>query len=217
VVLGFLWNDLPDAYGSKYARFELDGDELRFVPGEPASPDHPAFARRNRRTRQNAERYDSPLRRSYSYRFVSDRIKLARWIIQEWLGDRDATESSLRDAELESAWALSLALIGEMRRLAEDHGARFLLLAIPDQLEVEPERAPRVVLAPQFLYDVPARLAAFAEAEGIAFLDLAPHLRAVAEGSGEVLYYRFDRHWNSRGHAAAAEALHAELERLDWL
>jgi len=214
VVLGFFWNDVMDAFQSRYARFELERGELRFVPPDPASPEHPVFENeRRRRARRTGFAYR--LRNgSYTWRFASDRLKLLHLQIDDWW-QGPAAHPGISEAELEPAWQLAFALIREMRRAAQQRGAHFLLLGIPDQLQIEPD--PRVAGAPHYLREVPQRLGAFAHAEGIDYLDLEPGLRAARAQDGEPCYYRFDRHWNAGGHRHAARLLREKLRNLGWL
>jgi lysophospholipase L1-like esterase len=60
--------------------------------------------------------------------------------------------------------------------------------------------------------DRPARVLAQRPIVGLAQLDLTPILRA----SSEALYFRFDGHWNAKGHAVVAEAL-AQWLTPQWL
>jgi lysophospholipase L1-like esterase len=212
VILGFFWNDVADAFHGRYARFELENGALRFVPPSPASPDHPAFRNKLRRRERRTGPIYSLVNHSYTWRFASDRLKLLHLMLDEWWHG-PAENPGLDASEQEPAWQLSFALIREMRRVAEQGGARFLLLAIPDQVQVE--QGTRVVGAPHYLYEVPQRLAGFARAEGIEMLDLLRELRTRCSDR-DPCYYRFDRHWNARGHREAAELLDAKLRSLGW-
>lgn len=214
VILGFFWNDVMDAFQSRYARFELAADGLRFVPPDPASPEHPVFQNEKRRRGRRSGLAYTLLSWSYTYRFASDRLKLLHLLLDDWWQGPERTPG-IDEAELEPAWQLSFALIREIRRVAQQGGAGFLLLGIPDQIQIE--RDVRVAGAAHYLREVPQRLDAFARAEGIDFLDLQPGLRAARARDDAPCYHRFDRHWNARGHRRAAEQLREKLRSLGWL
>lgn len=213
VLVGFFWNDVEGAWGSDYARYTFEDGALRFHPPDPVSPDHPAFASERRRHRERAERYDSPIMRSYSYRLLSDRLGLLRMMLQERFRQPDP-ERAASDDERERAWALSFALLSEMRRVSESMGARFAITAIPDQAEIEPDV--KLVGATPDVFDTRERVRDFAERTGIPFIDLHPGVRRARELSREPFFFRYDRHWNARGHAAAAAVLREALDRLGW-
>jgi len=63
---------------------------------------------------------------------------------------------------------------------------------------------------------LPAFLAAWAEREGIDFLDLTPALVASAR-SGAVPWFPADTHWNATGHAVAADAIASWQVVQGWL
>lgn len=214
VILGFFWNDVMDAFQGRYARFELADGALRFVAPSPASPEHPVFRDDKRRQQRRTGLVYRMFSWSYTYRFASDRLKLLHLLIDDWWEDPQSIPG-IGNAELEPAWLLSFQLIREMRRVAQQGGAEFLLLIIPDQQQIE--RDVRVAGAAHYLRDVPLRLRAFAREEGIEILDLEPVLRAARERDTAPYYHRFDRHWNARGHRRAGEALREKLESLGWL
>jgi hypothetical protein len=126
--------------------------------------------------------------------------------------------------------------IREARDLSEGVDARFLLVYVPSKEHVylpyldEGETASRVFagvttlalgeagfleftstpasldLARQHMDDQASLLAAFAEEQGVAFLDLTPTFQEEA-GAGAELYYPYDTHWNQRGHDLAAQTI----------
>jgi hypothetical protein len=214
VVLGFFWNDVMGAFHGSYARFELDGGALRFVPPSPASPEHPFFARERRRQARRTGLLYTLASHSYTWRFLSDRLKLLHLMLDDLVGSPEVQKGA-DPAELEPAWQLSFALIREMRRLSEEHGARFLLVAIPDQAQLEPDV--ELVGSEHHMLDVQRRLAELAAAEGIAYFDPLPRLGAARAQDATPYYYRYDRHWNALGQRRAGEALDAELRALGWL
>jgi hypothetical protein len=202
VLVAFLWNDLKEAYKGMYGRFTLQDGVLRFTPAPSGSPAPPML--KPKRVRHPI------LSRSYLYRFASDRVKVLRY----WLSPRELA-LFLSGGELEEAWSLVLALLREIAALAQAHGAKFLLVVIPDQVQVEPDA--RVVGLDPAVFGVQERLRAFGQSEGVAVLDLLPGLAERYGRDGEKLHHRYDRHWTPVGHRAAAELILAELDRLGFL
>lgn len=95
-------------------------------------------------------------------------------------------------------------------------GARFLVVMIPDQLQVDEALRVRVidhlgVAASRVEVDYPQRLlASLLDERGIPSLDLLPLFQERARG--ERLYWAGDTHWNVEGNALAADALARYLE-----
>lgn len=203
VVVAFFWNDVNRSRPA----FELTDGGIVY-PG-PLPEELWRQANETKRDRRTWLRY------SYLYRFVSDRIKLVRTSIRYRFGLEELDESKLKESEFDYAWAVTLATLAETRRVAEANGAEMLLMVIPDQAQVEPDAY--VLGLDEREYRVQPRLAAFAEAEGIAYLDLLPALREARERGGEALYYRLDRHLRPAGQRVVAEQLHAKLAEMGVL
>jgi lysophospholipase L1-like esterase len=200
VLVAFLWNDLEGAYRDTYGRFTVEDGGVRFEVPPEGSPDHPALKKK---------RVRHPwLSRSYLYRFVSDRLKILRYTIKSAAGVSPEV-LGLPPAQIEPAWALTFALLGEIASTAATQGAETLLVILPDQIQVEPD-APPIAIDPN-LYAVQDRLAEFGRQSGIAVLDLTPRLREAWERGQRPLYFRFDRHFTPLGHRVAAETI------LEWL
>jgi hypothetical protein len=223
VVVGYLWNDLYGAYQAQYARYELREGELVFVPPDPPTFDHPAFADMRRRARQRAERYGSfGPRQTYLYRLVSDRTKILGEKLRAWrddllrAADRPVAPLDLEmDAEEEeAAWQLSFALLREMAEVARSHGARFLVLVVPDQAQIEPDV--KVYSVPSYLWEVQERVVGFAREAGIPVLDPLPRMQEVRARTGEPQFLPTNRHFNRVGNRVAAEILVEELRRRGW-
>ena len=222
VIAAYFWNDLFGAYPGRYLQFELRDDGSLFLnPPEPATEAHPAFDSHRRKHERRVRRYHFIARHSYLYRLVSDRLKIAGFVLKEWWkslrGPPPAAGAAPDEdrSQEEPAGALSLALLREMARVSEEHGARFLLLVIPDQAQVEPDQD--VLGLPPFVLEVQDRVVTFAKREGIPVLDPLPDLRALRARDGEPQYHPNDRHWNATGHRRVAELIHAELRRRGWI
>lgn len=204
VIVGFFANDLADnVSGPTRERFVLEDGELRERAAADASG---AKAPTNRPERRRW------LRHSFVYRFLSDRMK-----------DRGAAARAaeaaqaavLSGAPREQAWQLAFALLREIHRTAREHGARMLLLAIPDRAQVEPGAL--VAGAAGVDRDVQERLRAFAEAEGLPLVDPLPALQAAREALGVQTYYPVDGHLRPEGHVVVARAVSAALAELGWM
>jgi hypothetical protein len=115
------------------------------------------------------------------------------------------------------AWAVTEALIRAMHDDVQARGARFLLATLSNGIQVHPDPAARqrfqdrLGLTTLFYPDM--RLRAFAAAQGIPHVTLAPALQRVAEASQQSLHgfgkarARSAGHWNEDGHHAAGQIL----------
>jgi hypothetical protein len=110
-------------------------------------------------------------------------------------------------------FADAAAVVERLARDVELAGARFLVLLIPDQFQVETGLAGRLLAAlpppaPRLDLDRPQRrLAAFFGSARIPHLDLLPLFRRHA--TGEALYKPRDTHWSAAGNRVAGERLAA--------
>lgn len=122
-----------------------------------------------------------------------------------------------------SAWDATEWAIRQLRSEVESDGAKFVLVAIPDNVKMADD--PRGVLEKEYESKLPAgfdidypekRLRAFAEKEGIRFVDLTPGFRAERDRLGlksPYFSYEHDGHWSPKGHALAAKFLGEFLEK----
>lgn len=204
VLLGYLWNDI-EAPRATHARFAVRDGVLERLPVPESAYDE----LRRKRVRH------SWLGRSYAYRFVSDRLKIARYMLEELLGVPSDEGRGMTDDEREQAWELVFALLRETARVSEESGARFVLVAIPDEIQVQPDVD--VVGVDPGLFTVQERLARLAEESGMALIDLLPGLRAAYARDGRSLYYRYDRHLNALGHREVARLILDGLARYGML
>lgn len=222
VIAAYFWNDLFGAYPGRYLQFQVKPDgSLHLDPPDPPTDHHPAFDFHWRRHEKRVKRYHFIARNSYAWRLLSDRIKVFTFITRSWwdalvrsLGD-EREQTAVDRSQEEPAWELSLALLEEMSRVARDHDARFLLLVIPDQAQVEPDVD--VYDLPPYLDDVQERVVSFAESHDIPVLDPLPALREIRLKDGMPQYFPNDRHWNAVGHRHMAELLRDELRRRGWV
>lgn len=111
----------------------------------------------------------------------------------------------------EDDWRLTEILLDRLAAAVAGARARLLVAAVPARWQIDDEEWARSVGRagrPLERGAASARLASWARARGIPYVDLLPALRDAA-GGGRV-YYRIDAHWTARGHAVvAAEILKA--------
>ena len=83
-------------------------------------------------------------------------------------------------------------------------GAKFMVVMLPERLQVYPKYRPERPLD----YDKPQRLFRdFFARTGIAYLDLLPIMRNVAQSSQEPIYYERDSHFTRHGNEIAGNAI----------
>jgi GDSL-like Lipase/Acylhydrolase family len=125
-----------------------------------------------------------------------------------------------RDRDWQDAWRVTEGLIARTRDLAEQNGAKLLLVTVPYAVQVHPDRelreALRAKLGVEDLFYPDRRLAAFAKRQGIPAAILAPAMQKLAESRGEALHGFANAqpglgHWNERGHRAAADLIAMKL------
>ena len=103
--------------------------------------------------------------------------------------------------------ARTLALLGEY---AESRGARLYVTVAPNKASLYPEYLPSVGEPLEGEDDID-RLIPYLEEQGVPYLDLFTPFREAEE----VLYYRTDSHWNTRGAALAHDVLIDGMEKRD--
>jgi lysophospholipase L1-like esterase len=190
VVLMFFINDLADNTDGKDGRrpyFELvDGNLLpRNQPARAATSAVGQFLREHSR----------------AYGFVEFELELLKRRFKGEANDerRYRTAGAVDFHDL-PGYAVTARLLGEMHRLTRAHGARFLLVYIPQRSEVERD-------APfPYVRSVHAMVDDIVRREGIPLLDLAPPFRQHAK-AGERLIYAIDAHWTPAGHRLAADVV----------
>jgi hypothetical protein len=120
------------------------------------------------------------------------------------------------DPRWERAWRATEALLRETRRFAGALGARYAIVSAstPQGVHGAGEglailRRSYAELRPEhFDLDGPdARLGRFCATERIPFLRLEPLFRERWREHGERLHWRYDGHWNARGHALAGRRI----------
>lgn len=100
-----------------------------------------------------------------------------------------------------------------MKRLAEENGAKFLVLIIPDELEVNPSLLEQTlnyagVSRGEFDLGLPGRiLKDFFTENKVDYIDLLSYFKT--DSQSQVLYQPQDSHFNSLGNKRVAEILYS--------
>ncbi len=127
-------------------------------------------------------------------------------------------EARLRKIERikQGAEEISFRLILEVKRLAEKNNAEFVLILIPEKIQVDESYHKRSIEKSSFLrYDffkVHRDLIQFCNQKGIKILDLTPvFAESYKQGKGP-FFETEGGHWNKKGHRLAASSLCEYLE-----
>lgn len=105
--------------------------------------------------------------------------------------------------DIEDAWAVTKAIIRQMRDEVESSGATFAVVSVPTTGQTVTPRANA-----SWYCERPNReLDSFLAEEGIPYLDLLESFREYSPEGGADLYYRKDFHMNEAGHHLAGEKL----------
>jgi lysophospholipase L1-like esterase len=115
----------------------------------------------------------------------------------------------------EEAWIKTEALIVQLKREVEANGGELLVAILPDETDVDEDRRSEIYDAYAHLTKeqalsgpLPARhIAQLLQAQNISYVSLLTALQDHQRQTGEVLYYRYDGHWNAAGHAVAGQAI----------
>ena len=100
----------------------------------------------------------------------------------------------------DSVEAVTAALLLELKRQTELHGAELVIMMLPAKMGVFKKGDDSQWAA----------YGAFLQTHGIRHIDLLPLFRSEFE-RGRQLYFAVDAHWNPAGHRAAARAVCAYL------
>jgi hypothetical protein len=172
--------------------------------------------------------------RSAAYNFLESGVLQKLGLDRQWarLRDLDAlVELRRTDLEIhmvevaprwERAWAITEALLTEMKRRATARDTKLAVVAIPTLHQVVEAKWQEMAgtddgQAAGVNVDHPYRmLQQAARRGGINILNLAPAMRNAVKNRGEMPYFDRDEHWNARGHAIAASAI-ADFVTRDYL
>lgn len=106
-------------------------------------------------------------------------------------------------AEIEEAWAITKAVLLQLKEEVEASGAELAVVSVPTTAQTV---APRPN-ADWYCERPNEELNSFLEAEGIAYLDLLQPFREYSDEGGRELYYARDFHMNEAGHHLAGEQI----------
>jgi hypothetical protein len=124
-----------------------------------------------------------------------------------------------RDPVWNEGWRVTEGLLKEIHREVKERGAKFLLVAGSNPIQVHPDQAVRerfkAYVGVDNLFYPNVRLAEMAKREQIDFLDLAQPLEKYADQT-KVFLHGFGKeigngHWNADGHREAAELIERKM------
>lgn len=201
VVFCVFWNDIFwDVFDNKGPTFQVVDGKLVQDPLDYETLKSKAFF-------AEADPDKVLFGKSYLYRFVSDRIK----IIKDRMDNRykDDFNEEL-EKRTEESWTIVRALIEAARDHCESNGMRFLLVYIPDQVQVEVEKM--VTGFPKNFKEIPTRLATIADELQLPYFDATECLQSTYDPDGPPYYFPVDRHFTREGHQAMAKCLRPVIE-----
>ena len=111
-------------------------------------------------------------------------------------------------------WNVTKRLLKETANIVKESGSEFIILIIPDKLQVEEESWKPIterygITSKDFDTEkLNTMLKEFAEENDITVVDPLPQLKK----ADKKLYYDFDRHFNAEGHKIVAEVLYEHLK-----
>lgn len=117
--------------------------------------------------------------------------------------------------DLDTAKSEVKFLFSGIQKLVSEKGKKLVVMLIPDDYQVNAYPAYAVnnglPLLPSDRRRVNNEFVSFFQQEGIRYIDLLP---VFMEKAKEPLYFREDRHWNTRGHEFAAAVISEELAKI---
>jgi hypothetical protein len=119
-----------------------------------------------------------------------------------------------------AGWQRTSDLLTVMRQEIEQHGARMVVVPIPMLYNIDPASGDSIAqdfgLAPGDMdWDLSDKqLLDWGRQQQVPILDLFPPFRAAQAAGGPPLYYLFDGHWTTAGHALAARIIREQLSQL---
>jgi hypothetical protein len=119
---------------------------------------------------------------------------------------------AIEDIEAHRGWALMQTSLLDMRRIADEIGARFVILLFPTKEQVHWDLVrTHAPAGSNYQPDMPTEaVRRFADGNGIPWCDLTPSLRTES-ARGRQLYLRVSGHWNEAGNAFGAGVIESCL------
>lgn len=121
------------------------------------------------------------------------------------------------------AWQITKAIIIRLKKMVENKGSKFMVVIIPDNLQVHQKWWSDYLSTLKFsdlnfdLLKPNKVLVDFFENNKIKYLDLHPYLIESFKKSRKILYYRVDSHFNTNGHKAVSIIIYDWLISLDLI
>jgi hypothetical protein len=212
--------DEPATFSRPYARASSLDAELEWRPPDRARLE--PYARRWRERRHSSLH---ALRRMLQPAMVVNLVEQATGRFWSRISGRDPFDPQLvfgwpflrevSDPDVarlwQEAWTATRRLLLEIDHVSRSAGARFAMLVVPTQLQVDLRTRASVQTAYPDLHFDPLRinreLERFCAEAGIPLLDPTPAL-AREEAAGRPVYYVLeDHHWNAAGQALATDLL----------
>jgi len=210
----------PTTFARPYARASALDSELVWTP-----PDRARLEPYARRWRERKDSLLDALRRTLQPAMVAHLVEQATARLRSRLGGKDAFDPQLLFGRLflrevgdpeasrlwDEAWMATRRLLLEIDRVSHAAGARFAVLIVPTQFQVDPRALASVQAEYPGLDFDPLRinreLADFCADAGIPLLDPVDAF-AREEAAGRPMYYALeDRHWNAAGQSLATDLL----------
>jgi len=221
VFLFFVFNDVRNNDRAMQLRMYGDRNEPYFVLNDQSQ-----LELRNFPARQSVWAAAKGVVRQhvYLYPFVWDLVqqaRLSRRAVEPGTGipfDYTLYQDPL-DAEWERAWAVTGALLRELRAETARDGARLVVVAVTNDLQLHADHRERMFAEYPAMREVRwdwaqshRRLGEICAHESIAWIDLLPPFLAAAEREPARHLHSFGGHWTAAGHRLAAEVLLEYLE-----
>jgi hypothetical protein len=132
-------------------------------------------------------------------------------------GPMEGEDVFLREptARVTEGWALTLALLQELKTRVESTGSTFSIVMFPTRYQVDGTLWRKMLAQrgmtgePYDLLTPQQHVVPWAAASGVTLLDLLPVFRD--RNTGNSFYHTVDAHWNAAGHRLAAETIYEEL------
>lgn len=116
--------------------------------------------------------------------------------------------------EWQDAWEVTKALILRVSTELKGDNIGFLVVIIPDRLEVGLDLRGKEKAKEKLDLEKPEQiLSEFLKKNGISYVQLLPEFKKYFQDTGKTLYftYKDEAHWNADGHALAAELVYKKL------
>jgi hypothetical protein len=166
-----------------------------------------------RRARQVMEERNAEARRDEQAQGAQSNAPKRPTLINHWVYYEP------QDPVWQEAWRVTEGLIAQMSQEVKEHGAQFVVIVLDNDVQSLPnpksrENFMRSIGVTDLSYPN-RRVEDFCKSQGIEVLDIAPMMREFAERNN-VFLHGFGKdvgngHWNSAGHAEAAELMTAKV------